>query len=268
MEIIYITKHDDKSIGNDDRAVLRKKNFEAFQSLNSASVQSLQYGKNGLKLKGLPPSKAYIEGCLIVCALLRANTASECNGATVALPFGYEGNSTYPTTISEFDALSFEFAGNGYQNHMFVGNVKEVDTQEVITMPSFVRLHHIENMPDNRLTWCTTKFGMSLNGTFTALPAGIFGKGEIDIPLIGMGHDIAAVGLDQNTVRMIKGGPKVVDRVAKNCGRVRGNGCTDTACRYPSLTATLGVQSIFVRVDVCSKNALEVIYVMLSPFDL
>lgn len=241
--------------------------LQSAQCLHNSSMEPPKNRYNGLALKGLSPSKAYLEGNLIVVALVRPRSGSKGDGIPLYLSFGYDSkaaDSRHPPVFGNREEILYgDPLLSRQKNHMLVGDVEPMDSEEVVSIPSFVRLHNIDDVVDNRLAWPMSRFGMSFDGTFKALPICIFTKGETSELSDGI-----SVGLDQGAVRVIQGGAEVVQRIPQDGGCVRGDRCSDAACRFPLLTAALGVQSIFVRIDVCHKNAFQIVDVMFGPFGL
>ncbi|MBA3941614.1 MAG: hypothetical protein C0520_10425 [Sphingopyxis sp.] len=140
---------------------------------------------------------------------------------------------------------------------MLVGDVELVNAVE-LECAAIEGLYLIE---DDRLgfeTWRKSPLFMSLEGAFHRLP--ILPERKLSVLVDG----ISPV-LNKYTVRVIKGGPEVMQCIAQNCGSMPRKSSADSSFT-PSLTVALGPQSLHVLVHNRPENVFQIADVMIGPF--
>lgn len=223
-----------------------------------AGSQAPQDRKNGLPLKGLSISEAYLKGELWLVIFFKPHPGLQDNRWCIAC---YESDPTDPSPTFKPNVLYVGALLGRQENHVLVSDVEDMEFDEVCPLPSRVRLYLVENDGDHFIAGRVPRFGMSLDGTLKVLPRALFGEGESGVPVDG-----AAIGFDENTVSVIKGGSEIVKRIAQDRGGVAGEASANLA--FPHLKIELGRDSLFTRTDVAAENVFEMVDVMFGPFGL
>ena len=232
--------------------------LQPVERLNGSGVQVFKHRDDVLPFKGLPVAEAYLEGRLVVCAIFW--NPVDLNGVMVTVR--YEGNAENPATAGELQLFNECALLGGQQDHVLVSDVEDVKLEEVFALPSRERLYLFEDELDDLRAGSMARFGMSVDGTLKVLPRAVFCEGEPDVTV-----DRAAIGFDEDTVSVFKGGPEIVQRIAENCGRMPGKLAANDS-RFPRLTIILGDHSLFVAVDVGAENVFQLKDVVFGPFSL
>lgn len=223
--------------------------------------QPLKHWKNGLPLKGLCFSEAYLKSNLIVVLRIRAKLGSE---REYWCAIGNEGDSGDSPSACRADFVDAGLLLRGQQDHVLVGNVQFVKVGEILTLPAHPRLYVVGQEFDDVNPGAIPVFFMSFHHGLTALPR---------VLAVGINNgekraltDGVAVGLDQLAVCVVEGGTEVVKRVSEDSWRVLGESSPQGDC--PGLTIVLGSDSMFVVRNVHFENAFELVDVMFGPFGL
>ena len=211
-----------------------------------------------MPFKGLSVAEAYLKGDLVVCVLFEPEIGDDCWAATVAFK-GHVGNGA---STGERDPIDHNSLSCGQEHDVLVRDVEQVEVEQIVSIPSFVGLYLIKDAADNSFAGAATRFGMSLDGTFKVLPAFLFGEGKLDVPV-----DAAAIGFDQQTVSVVKGGPEVMNCIAQNSRCVSGKR-SPNGRRFPSITIATGDHSLSAFTDVRPENVFKVRDVIFGPFGL
>jgi hypothetical protein len=101
---------------------------------------------------------------------------------------------------------------------------------------------------------------MGLGGVFKLLPRTLLGEGKL-----GVFVDGAAIGLDQDAVSVVEGGPEIMQRITEDGWCVLGK---PSAYNGPRLTVVLGDEGFLVGGNVDFENAFQLTDVMIGPFGL
>lgn len=264
-----MTKQTDPAMSATDRpAPTLNKAFEVPQDLDSAPVQPFKLRQNRLSLEGLSPSEAYLNGDLVICVALRPRKGSCLKHGRFGLHLADKLNSADHRPVVHLKPGDLCAVFRREEDHVFVGNVEQVDGKKVASIASRVRLYLVKDMPNDCLAWRDTKLGMTLDGTFKVLPAALFSKGELDALPVGMVDYIATVRLDENTVGMIKGGSEIVQGIAKDGWGVTRERGPEWPAGVPPFCLLLSKEGAFVLSDMRSEELFQLTDVYLGPFGL
>lgn len=218
-------------------------------------------------LKGLSFLKAYLEGGLRIvvlfdfCDLSKKVIEGEV-GYAVRVE-RYSGNSdTSSALLTGNHVIDMHGSCGRDDDHMLVGDVEHMESDQIGAIPSRVRLYHIDNVVNDGAAGALTGLVLALNGTLKVLPSALHREGKF-----GMLRDGVPVRFDQNTVRVIEGGPEVVQGIAEDGGCVPGE-ADDNPRFFPTVTVALGPKTFFVRTDVLPENIFKVRDVMVGPLGL
>ena len=177
----------------------------------------------------------------------------------------YELNASNDDMVVEHNILKDGVLSSRQQDGVLVGNVELMEFGEIVALPTRVGLHLIGQDLDDMSAGAGARFFMSLHGGFSALPAILAAR--INDGEKGALVNRVAIGPDQFTVSVVKGGPEVVERIAQNGGSVFREPPAERA-RHAELTIVLGSEHLFIARDVRSENFIEVLDVMFGPFGL
>lgn len=221
-------------------------------------------GNDFLVWKGLIPLEAYVEGRLRILLRLKNHIGTkvedtifldlraECRQSCVPLNDSAAGQSA--DVIRDVD-----FRHCRDENHMLVGDVELVKAVEPLAIPTQKRFYRIDDSISHSLTRTYSRRHMSIDGTFKRVP--ILPEGEKGMPSWQI-----PVGLDANTVSVIQGGPKVMDRIANYCRRVFGEVSADNNRLVPVFLLCLTAENITVFSNVSAENTFQLDDVMFGPF--
>lgn len=228
------------------------------QSQGDVLREKGKFREDAFTLKGLPLAEAYLEGFLWIAIKLSGLAWPESNGrvhwivAKIADP-----DVGQRRAVIEHHLLDGHRIGSGDEHQVFVRDVELMDAIEM-ERATIEGLYLIE---DHRLSfeaWRKSPLFMSLDGSFHRLPI-------LPERKLGMSVDGIPPVLNEYTVRMIKGGPEVMERIAQDGGCMAGE--TDTyESATPSLTIALGAQSLHVLLHNRPENVFQIADVMVGPF--
>lgn len=224
--------------------------------------QLFQNRKDGLALIGLSPAKAYLEGRLLIVALFRNKARPQDRYAVVCLKSDVLERDCDSTRF-ECDAFDLNNLAGGQQHGVLVSNVEEMELDEVRTIPSWIGLYLVKDQVDHHLTGTTSRFFMSVNGTFQMLPFPFPCDREK-----GPTMDLVTVGFDQNAICVVKGGSEIVKRIAKDRGCVSRQSYAERGGLIPRTTIGVSSESLSVANEVALEDTFELVDVVFGPFGL
>jgi hypothetical protein len=221
--------------------------------------QRLKNPKHGLSLVGLPIAEAYLKRSLLIYVVYERHFGVDALNST-----GKDNRKVRKgTTISKADMFDPNFLTGGQQNHVFVGDVQNMQVDKILPVPSLVRLYDVENVVDDVLVGGVPGFGMSIDGTLKALPIRMIDNGEFNMLV-----DSSSIGFDKNTVSVVQSGPEVMQRVAQNGGSMPRERLANGCDAFPELTISIGPHSLSVASKVHLKNVFKLQDVLFGPFGL
>ena len=251
------------------------KDFERIPDVHQKLVHGL---KNVLPFKGLSLIESYLEGRLWIAMKYNFVGGRKVeNAGSVALhtekrPLSFmavlnnkinSSETAYlvPGTIENINPVCTHFRGGGDEQVMFISDVKDVQGVQP-ELPAFIRLYVIEDDVANTVAGSQSLQFVSIDGTFKRLP--VFKKGELRVS----GHRLP-VGFDQDAIRVIEGGPEIVNDVAQNGWRVpwKDGGLSDLPALCHTVLA-IGRHSLHVFSGKPLEDGYELTDVMFSPFYL
>jgi len=236
---------------------------ESFDRIAGELSQSFERVQNALTLKNLSLCKAYIEGRARIAVEFAPHTPTQTNRHSLIAVWHYNGHLMEDAArwsahgVEKINALDCHTGLCRDQNTMFVGDVQAVDGVKFI--PSFLEgLYRVENKILNRRTWRASTCFMSFKGAFRSLPILVEGKECVPV-------DASSVGLHEGAIGVIKGCPKVVDRIADN-GGCMARQLSPKGALFPSVRVGLRPQGFDVVHHVGRDNRFKLLDVMVGPF--
>lgn len=222
---------------------------------------------NAFALKGLSFFEAYLEGHLRFCVIFDPRHPGEKlfkgHVRVVACAQAHIGETKLPSdVIPEPDILNVHRRCCGQDAGVLVGDVQQVEAEQVCSIPSFVRLYDIEDVVDDEAARSMTGLFMSIDGTLTVLPVAFRDKRK-GAPF----SDGVPVSDDQNAVSMIKGGSEVMERVPQDRGRMLWETNAETKL-FPTVSVFLGSKSLSIRTNMLAENIFKVSDVVFGPLGL
>lgn len=166
-----------------------------------------------LVFKGLPLREAYFKNILWI-ALQYSPTGANTDEFIALALVNHKGDSRNTTacfrsrSVSDFEVVDVHSRSCGDQNNVLIGDVQVVQPFKA-HLPANVGLYFVNNYFDNAIAWRKSISFMSIDGTYKRLPVPVKREPTTVTPsgVIGFGCDV---------VRVIEGGPKVVNGIAEN----------------------------------------------------
>lgn len=240
--------------------------FEDIECFNRSRLHGSDGRKNFVTLKGLSPSEAYLEGILWI-ALQYSSTRAGLNEFSALALVHHNTEVSKPTAcfrpgiIDEFEPVDFHSRKSGDQNQVLVGDIEVMEIVEA-ELTSNVWLYLVEDCRDDRVAWRSSFLFMSINGAFNRLP--ILSKREFPVFV-----ELGSVGIAGDMVRVIEGGPEIMNGIAQNRGSVFGKrNWVGSPSLFQKAVVALGPQSLQVLTDVVPKDGFKLTDVMVGPFNL
>lgn len=167
----------------------------------------------------------------------------------------YQRSEDASALVAHHQSVDFIRPVCGNEDVMLVSNVEQMQPVQV-ELPSRVGLYLIPDEGDY-LSGGGIRY-LSFDGTQKRLPVTAKGKA-------GVLGDAAAVGFHQDTVRVIEGGPEVVNRIAQDAGTVLGEAHAND---LPHVIVGLSQESFFVFSGEGPEHRFKVANVYIGPFGL
>ena len=240
---------------------LGKLSFKNEQSPADKYSEIVQRWKDEAAFHGHTTSEKYAYGRIALICDLHASFTSR-NHQSASLGNGPLGNrGFFASFVYVADIANPLELQVGNDKPMFVHNVETVKLPDAVTIPSLVglyRLHDVVAHPFRGLT-----FQSALDEFFKVIPCLVHRKGHILRPLASDQEFDLTHGNVEST-------PKVVDGIANDTHKLRGNGLTrDEFERIASrIRITVDTDSVSMITDELMDVGLEISDVLCGPFDL
>ena len=241
--------------------------LQELERFDNAGGQSPKHGNDGLALVGLRPAEAYMEGRLVVVLRIEARSRPKANrwGCWLTLRSARDNSDAGNSAASGGADISDDSELlRRQQDFVLIGNVEDMELNEIVPLPSRVGLHIVGQNFDNPDTGAVPVFFMSLHHGFTALPR-VLATGIDDREKGTLVRRVAS-GSHEFAIGVVKGGPEIVQSIAEDRWGVLGEMGSE---RFPArLAVVLGNEGLSVCRSVAFEDAFEIVDVMFGPFGL
>ena len=208
--------------------------------------------------------KEYVEGRLwvILCYSSAAIAEPEKFGSALMRYECYVSKSKscfIPGGVDEIQMFEMGDGNRRNEGMVLVSNVERMEAIEAES-PVFVWLHSVQDRPDYGVT------GLMFLSVDGSLKRRLVPTKRKLCPLV----DGAAIGFQQDTVRVVERSPQIMNGIAKHCRGVPWEswGVAPARRSFQRVVVALGSQSFSVITDVVPEDGFELTDVMFGPFDL